>query len=276
MKPVAILGLVLLLALAVLWAFQRRLIYFPFGDVPEPAAVGLPSARAVSLPTRDGNVLAGWFVPAAARPRATILVFNGNAGNRAHRAPLARRLTENGFNVLLFDYRGYGGSSGTPTEAGLAEDARAALEYLRARDDVDNGRLIYFGESLGAAVAARLALEHRPAALVLRSPFTSLVDVARVHYPYLPVSWLLRDRFDTIGFIATIGSPLLVVAGDRDAIVPADQSRRLFDAAPAPKRLLMVAGADHNDETLLVGPELLAAISELSISSVELPAHGVQ
>ena len=263
MKTVVILVLALVLALAAVWAFQRRLIYFPFGRVADPASVGLPAARMVSFPTRDGHMLAAWWVPAAARPRATMLVFNGNAGNRAMRAPLARRLAEGGLNVLLFDYRGYGGSSGTPTEAGLVEDARAALQYLRARDDIDSKRLIYFGESLGSAVAARLALEDPPAALVLRSPFTSLVDVARVHYPYLPVSWLLRDRFDTLSKIATLRSPLLVIAGDRDAIVPPDQSRRLFDAAPSPRRLVIVAGADHNDTALFMGEEMLAAIFQL-------------
>jgi fermentation-respiration switch protein FrsA (DUF1100 family) len=260
---VAILALAVLLALAAVWALQRRLIYFPFGQAPDPATVGLAGARPVSLPTGDGNVLAGWFVPAATGPRATVLVFNGNAGNRAMRAPLARRLADGGVNVLLFDYRGYGGSSGTPTEAGLAEDARAALQYLRARDGFDSRRVIYFGESLGAAVAARLAHEHPPAALVLRSPFTSLVDVARVHYPFLPVSWLLRDRFDTLGSIASLRAPLLVIAGDRDAIVPIDQSRRLFDNAPAPKRLVIVAGADHNDPALLAGDDMLTAIFQL-------------
>jgi fermentation-respiration switch protein FrsA (DUF1100 family) len=183
------------------------------------------------------------------------------------RAPLARRLAKGGFNVLLFDYRGYGGSSGTPTETGLAEDARSALQYLRTRGDLDSKRVIYFGESLGAAVALRLALEHPPAALVLRSPFTSLVDVGQVHYPYLPVSWLLRDRFDTLSSIAALQSPLLVIAGDRDAIVPLDQSRRLFDNAPAPKRLVIVAGADHNDSALLVGDDMLAAISQLAAGS---------
>ena len=138
-----------------------------------------------------------------------------------------------------------------------------------SRGDVDPRRVIYFGESLGSAVAARLALEHPPAALILRSPFTSLADVGRVHYRYLPVSWLLRDRFDTLTGIRSLRSPLLVIAGDRDAIVPVDQSLRLFDNAPAPKRVLIVAGADHNDASLLVGKEMLTAIFQLLSEHVD-------
>lgn len=250
--------------LAAAWALQRRLIYFPFGGVPSPSAVGLDAAEAVTFTTDDGVELSGWFVPGhASAARATVLVFNGNAGNRAYRAPLARALGAHGVSVLLFDYRGYGGNGGRPTEQGLAADARAARAYLLDRADVDPARLVYFGESLGAAVALGLAAEPTsgpaPRAVILRSPFTSLADVGRVHYPFLPVGRLLRDRFANLERVAQLRAPLVVIAGDRDSIVPLAQSRALYDAAPQPKIFVLVRGADHNDDALLWGPEVVAA-----------------
>jgi fermentation-respiration switch protein FrsA (DUF1100 family) len=255
-------GVVLaVLVLAAVWIFQRRLIYFPFGDVPDPRLVGLAAAEPVVFPTTDGLRLHGWLVPAREpRAGATILVFNGNAGHRGFRASLAAALQARGYDVLLFDDRGYGGNPGTPTEAGLAADARAARAFLLARPEAAASRLVYFGESLGSGVATQLAAEHRPAALVLRSPFTSMTDVGAFHYPLLPVRWLLRDRFDTASRIAGLGCPLLVVAGDQDTIVPYAQSRRVFDAAAEPKRLVTIAGADHNDSALADGPEVVEAI----------------
>ena len=255
-------GVVLaILLIAALWIFQRRLIYFPFGDVPAPGLVGLAAAEPVVFPTTDGLRLHGWLVPPLEpRAGATILVFNGNAGHRGFRATLAAALRERGYGVLLFDYRGYGGNPGTPTEAGLAEDARAARAFLLTRPEAAATRLVYFGESLGSGVATGLAAEHRPAALVLRSPFTSMTDVGAFHYPLLPVRWLLRDRFDTASRIAGLGCPLLVVAGDQDTIVPYAQSRRVFDAAAEPKRFVTIAGADHNDPALADGPDLIEAI----------------
>src|SRR5262249_54941293 len=165
------------------------------------------------------------------------------AGNRAYRSPLAAALQRHGFQVLLFDYRGYGGNPGTPSQNGLAADARATRAYLGSRSDVDLSRLVYFGESLGTAVALDLALRQPPAALVLRSPFTSIADVGQYHYPFLPVRLLLRDRFSAIDQIRRIRVPLLVIAGGRDRIVPIDNTRRLYEAAIAPKTLLILPDA---------------------------------
>ena len=248
------------LVLLLLWVGQRRLIYFPFGSVPAPADVGLTHAETISFGTADGLTLGGWFVPAAREPRVTMIVFNGNAGHRALRAPLAAALAPHGVATLLMDYRGYGGNAGSPSEEGLARDARAARAYVASRRDVDPTRIVYFGESLGTGVAVRLASEQRPFGLILRSPFPSLVDVGRYHYPLLPVAWLLRDRFDCIARIRQVGCPLLVIAGDRDSIIPLAMSERLFAASPEPKRLVTIPGADHNDDELLAGSRMIAAI----------------
>lgn len=247
--------------LALIWTMQRRLIYFPFGGVPSPRAIGLTDVEPVTFATIDGLSLSGWFFAAPGpSPRVTVLVFNGNAGNRAYRGPLAAALQRRGLQVLLMDYRGYGGNAGAPSQHGLAADARAARMYLAGRPDVDLSRLVYFGESLGTAVAVDLAVAHPPAALVLRSPFTSLADVGRYHYPFLPVRLLLRDRFSAIDQIPGLRVPLLVIAGAQDRIVPIDNSRRLYEAAMAPKTLLVLPDADHNDDELLAGDEMIEGI----------------
>ena len=245
-----------LCVLLTVWTLQRRLMYFPAAGVPAPTEIGLSGVETVTFGTRDGLRLHGWFF-ALPSPRATVLVFNGNAGNRAYRGSLAEAFRRQGFQVLLFDYRGYGGNAGRPTEAGLAEDSRAARIYLASRADVDASRIVYFGESLGAAVAVRLAVDHPPAALVLRSPFTSMADIGGHHYPLLPVRLLLRDRFDAIDQIRRIRAPLLVIAGGRDRIVPIEYSRRLYEAAGSPKSMFVLPDLDHNDAALVEGDAMI-------------------
>jgi fermentation-respiration switch protein FrsA (DUF1100 family) len=258
---IALVGIVVLLAIAaIVWTQQRKLIYFPFGEVPSPESMGLAGTSPVSFPTSDGLTLNGWFVSDTETPQFTVIVFNGNAGNRAFRAPLANAFARANFDVLLFDYRGFGDNPGSPTEDGLKNDARAARNYVVTRAGVDRRRLIYFGESLGTAVAAELAVEHPPAALILRSPFTSMTDIGGHHYSLLPVRWLLRDRFATIAHIARINAPLLVIGGDQDRIVPIEHTRRVYEAAREPKSLLVIRGADHNDDSLLIGREMIDGI----------------
>jgi fermentation-respiration switch protein FrsA (DUF1100 family) len=251
----------LALGLALLWLGQRRMIYLPYGNVPSAASAGLSSAEDVTFTTDDGLTLHGWFVPAASTPaRFTMIVFNGNAGHRGFRAPLAAALATHGVATLLFDYRGYGDNPGRPSETGLAQDARAARQYLTTRAEVDTSRVVYFGESLGAAVALRLATETPPFALVLRSPFSSMTDIGRHHYPFLPVRWLLRDRYPSLERAGRLTCPTVVIAGDRDRIIPIEQSKRLYEALRTEKRLVVIAGADHNDGTLFDGQELVQAV----------------
>jgi fermentation-respiration switch protein FrsA (DUF1100 family) len=268
-------GLLAAVLLGLIWSQQRRLIYFPWPSRVPAASSVLPGSQEVAFATEDGIHLGGWFLPAqGGSPAPAVVVCNGNGGNRALRAPLAAALARAGLSVLLFDYRGYGGNPGRPSEGGLAADARAAQAWLATRPEVDPGRIAYFGESLGAAVALRLAIQRPPAALILRSPFTSLTDVGRLHYPWLPVRWLLTDRYGSAARVAQLSVPLLVIAGERDQIVPAALSRRLYDAASVPKRFVLVPGADHNDAALLNGPQTVDQILRFLAQTAVLAAPG--
>ena len=248
-----------------MWALQRRLIYLPSpGPVPSAQEV-VGGAREVTLTTSDGLELGAWYVPARGpRDNAAVLVANGNAGDRSLRAPLARALAREGLAVLLFDYRGYGGNPGSPSEEGLARDARAAYRFLVEEKGVPPERLLYYGESLGAAVVTELATEHPPGGLVLRSPFTDLAAIGRIHYPFLPVSAMLLDRYPLIEHIRRVNVPTTVVYATQDSIVPAVQSRRVAQAAPGPTEVVAVEGADHNDLVLLNGRELIDAVAALA------------
>ncbi len=262
-----VLGLVagvVVLMLGLLWTFQRRLVYLPSTASVGRAAAAVPGAQDVTLRTSDGLSLGGWFVPARPAPErpgsgVTVLVAPGNGGDRSLRAPLARALSARGLGVLLFDYRGYGGNAGAPSEQGLARDVRAARSFLLGAG-VPADRILLFGESLGAAVVTELAAEHPPGALLLRSPFVDLASVGRVHYPVLPVRTLLRDRFPLVEHLRSVNAPVTVVYGSRDSIVPASQSRRVAEAAPLLHRAVEVPGADHNDRVLLDGDVVVDAV----------------
>ena len=253
-------AVIVVAVLALAWIGQRRLIYFPDTSTPSLDRAGLARAEIVTFTTADGLRLGAWFVAGSGSPpRPTVVVFNGNAGHRGYRATLAAALQRHGVNVLLTDYRGYGGNPGSPDEKGLAADAQAARTYVLGRQDVDPARVIYFGESLGAAVALRLAVDHPPSALVLRSPFASLASIGQHHYPLLPVRLLLRDRFPSVDRAPQVRSPVLVIAGTSDRIIPIDHARRLYDAITAPKTFVEI-NADHNDPALLDGEQMIQAI----------------
>ena len=258
--------LVVGVGLAAVWGLQRQLVYFPdASDVP-PAGEVLPGARDVTLETADGLELGAWYVPADAERDTglAVLLAPGNGGNRAGRADLGRELSDRGFAVLLLDYRGYGGNPGSPSEDGLAADADAAV---RALDDLGHplDRTIFFGESLGTGVVAGLLQRHRPAGIVLRSPFTDLADVGRHHYPWLPVRALLRDRFPVLDPIAGSDVPVTVIYGDRDDVVPTELSARVADSAPALVERVVLEGAGHND-AVMFGPRVADAVERLAHS----------
>jgi uncharacterized protein len=254
---------------ALIWVFQRRLIYFPDATPVPPASQLLPGAEDVILTTSDGLELGAWYVPSSAGDRAvTVLVANGNGGNRASRAPLAAELAAVGFHVLLFDYRGYGGNPGSPSSAGLFRDAVAARDYLVRERGATPARMLYFGESLGAGVVTALADAHAPAGLLLRSPFVSLAAIGRHHYPIIPVGWLLRDEFAVAELISGVDVPTTVVFGGADRIVPPEQSLEVAAAAAGPVEVVELAGAGHNDAVMFTGAELIGAVVDLADRSV--------
>ena len=251
----ALAGVWLVLVLAA-WGLQRQLIYLPSATTPATP----DHVEEVPLVTEDGLELTSWFLAADGEPVSTVVVLPGNAGDRALRLPLAEGLQARGHAVLLVDYRGYGGNPGSPSEDGLERDARAAHAAVIARDDVDEDRLVYLGESIGTGVAASLTAAHPPAALALRSPFPELADVGRAHYPFLPVDTLLRDRFEQLEQLAGYEGPLLVVAGGQDSIVPTALSVEVAEATGA--EYVELDGVDHNDRELLDGARYLDAVDE--------------
>jgi hypothetical protein len=261
MRALVVVASIGLLVLALLWTFQRRLVYFPSTAPVARASTLVPGARDVELRTSDRLTLGGWFVAAPASGHGvTVLVANGNGGDRSLRAPLGRALAARGLGVLLFDYRGYGANPGRPTEAGLARDVRAARDFLVTDAGVPPEKIIYYGESLGTAVVTELAAEHPPGGLVLRSPFVDLASVAHTHYPFLPARLLLRDRYRLVRHLQRVQVPVTVVSGSRDATIPPSQSRAVAMAAPTLLDQVVVPGADHNDRALLDGRRLVQAV----------------
>jgi uncharacterized protein len=231
------------------------LLYFPSREFfATPADVGL-EYRDLDFESGDGERLHAWWVPARGECRGHVLVCHGNAGNIGDRVLHAQLLTAVGLDVMLFDYRGYGRSSGRPDEPGTYRDAHAALDCLRRQPGVDPSRIVYFGESLGGGVAIELACAEPPAGLALLSAFTSVREIARVHYSFLPGA-LVPDAYPSLERIRELRTPLLVLHGDRDDIVPLDHGRALYEAAPGPKRIHVFEGAGHNDVLDRAGREL--------------------
>jgi hypothetical protein len=261
-----------LLMCVALFLLQRKLIY-PAGRTTQtdPALYGFPPqvARNITAGTSDGVRLGGWhllprgkqgadFDAALAAADLVDLFFHGNGGHRGHRGDVYQAMMGFGLHVVAFDYRGYGDSQGSPCEEGLALDARAAWNRVVRQHRVPPGRVVLHGESLGCAVAVRLAAElclaaTPPAGLILESPFASLMQTAGSLYWFLPVRLMLRERYPSAERIEAVTCPILVFHGRRDAIVKFEHGRKLFDAAPAvsgsgvPKRFVELAGAGHND-----------------------------
>ena len=239
--------------------FEERFIYFPARAlVVTPADRGIPFEDVRFGP---GGRLHGWFLPGS--ERATVLWFHGNAGNISHRVDWLARLRRGlGVNLFIFDYQGYGLSGGRPSEEATAEDARAALAYLRQRADVDPERIVYYGKSLGGAVAVELATAETPYRLILQSTFTSIRDLARLHYPFLPIRGLLRTRYATIDRIGSVRAPILIAHGDADDVVPVAHARLLHAAAAEPKSLQIVRGAGHSNVLSAGGDRYLDALRD--------------
>ncbi len=237
------------LVVALAYFFQRNLLYFPDKTAIPPALTAAPDMQVVALRAADGVTLQAWYKAArigGPTPRPTIVLFHGNAGNLAYRADKARVFLDRGYGVLLAAYRGYGGSDGSPSEAGLLADGRAAMDFLRA-SGVAAETIVLYGESLGSGIAVAMAGEYEVAAMLLEAPYSSIADVAAAHYGYLPVRWLIKDKFESMARIGAVSVPLLAVHGERDEVIPNVFGRRLFEAANEPKTLRIIPGAQHNN-----------------------------
>ena len=232
-----------LLLVAALYAGQRRLVFMPDPARVAPATVGLAATREEIIATPDGERLVAWWSP----PRAgklVILDFQGQAGAPSWREGTIRYFTDAGFGVLTLAYRGYGGSTGSPSEAALVADSKLAYDWLRDHGIADR-RIVVFGESLGSGVAVQVAAARPVAGVILDSAYTSLADVAQGRMPWLPVGLLMSDRFDSMAHIGNVTAPLLMLHGTGDQVVPYTLGQRLFAAAPSPKRLATFEGGGH-------------------------------
>jgi len=231
----------------VLYFFQSHLVFYPETGreiIATPSQAGLPYED-VRLTTGDGLGLHGWFIPAP-QSRGTVLFLHGNAGNISHRIDSLQMFHRLGYSTFIFDYRGYGNSSGTPSEQGTYRDAEAAWRYLTEQQNIPSCRIVLFGESLGGAVASWLAARQKPAALVIASGFTSVPDLAQHFYPYLPVRWLAHLRYDTRKNLRAVAVPVLIAHSPEDEIIPFEHGQALYAAANSPKRFLELGGG-HND-----------------------------
>lgn len=233
----------LALVLLVYWG-QSRLIYFPQRNLTDtPRDIGL-DYTSVHISTADGEMLHGWWI-AAPVAKGTVLLFHGNAGNISHRINYASMFRRLGYNTLLLDYRGYGQSSGSPSESGMYRDAQAVWLYATETLGISPAQIVLFGESLGGAVAAWLAAQEKPGLLVLASTFTSVPDLAAGLYPFLPVRWISRFQYDTLTSLQSVTCPVLIAHSPEDEIIPFDHGQRLFQAASEPKQFLQLEGG-HN------------------------------
>jgi len=248
-------GLVLLLG----WA-EPRMIYYPIRELERtPAALGL-AFEDVELRTADSERIHGWFVPAAPPSRLTVLLLHGNAGNISHRFEKLAVLRTLGADVLIVDYRGYGRSSGQPSETGTYRDADAAYEYLVQTRRVDPRRIILYGESLGSAVAVDLASRQPVGGVVMESAFNSAVAVGQEMFPFLPARLLVRNRYESVNKIGQIGAPVLILHSRDDELFKWHHPQQLYDAAREPKRLVELRGG-HNDAFLVSSQAYAAALS---------------
>jgi uncharacterized protein len=233
------LGLVVLLYIA-----QRSLMYFPEHMRTAPAAAGLPAAEEVVLDAVDGERVIAWHIVPRAEGQV-VLYFHGNGGALRHRVERFRALTADGTGLLALSYRGFGGSTGNPTEAGLLDDAAAVYAFATSRYPPD--RIVVWGESLGTGVAVALAAGHPVARLVLEAPYLSTVEIAAATYPFVPVRFLMKDQFRSDLRIGKVTAPVLILHGERDEVIPIASGERLYALITSPKRFVRFRDGHHED-----------------------------
>lgn len=240
-----------LFMLAFVYFLQDHMVFLPVREISaNPGNIGL-AYEELMLTAQDGVIIHGWYIPASDEKRV-LLFCHGNAGNISHRLESIKIFHELGLTVLIFDYRGYGESTGKPSETGIYLDAEAAWDFLTGTKKKSPEDIVIFGRSLGAAVAAEIALRKNPACLILESAFTSVPDMGEQHYPWLPVRLISRFRSSTVEKVDDIRSPKLIIFSPDDEIVPAAHGEEIYRKASSPKELLKIKG-DHNRGFLLSG-----------------------
>ena len=258
--------LIILFIMILLKFIEKGLIFHPDkgNDSITPDAYGIEYDD-VTFRTEDGLNLHGWFVPGKKsspdEDLHTLLWFHGNTGNINHRLGNIKMLHERvPVNVFIIDYRQYGRSEGKISEKGTYIDAGAALAHLHSRKEINQEKIIFFGRSLGSAVAVELALKEKCRALILETPFTSILEMGKKLYPFLPVSLLLKTKYDSLSKIRNIKVPILIMHGDKDDLVPFEHGKRLYDMANEPKEFYTIPGAGHNDTHIVGGDEYFDVI----------------
>jgi len=245
LKILLTLGVLYAVLLFGAWLLQRQLMYFPDTVRTPPELFGLSDVEEVTFQTPGGETLVSWWTKAQPG-KPTLLYFHGNAGALVTRGERVRKYQDQGFGLFMMTYRGFGGSTGRPSERANVRDAKQAYEVLLSRG-VAPDDIVLYGESLGTGVATQVAAEKECAGVILDAPYTTMTDVAALHYPYLPARWLMTDRYRTTAYIKRINAPLLIVHGEDDEVIPVEMGRKLFDLAKEPKQIATFKGAGHAD-----------------------------
>ena len=263
-----IIGATYLLIVVAGYLGQRHLLYFPDPTRTPPARVGLADVHERIFDTPDGQKIINWY--GKAKPgRQTLLFYHGNGGSLADRALLMRKYLDHGYGMLMMSYRGFSGSTGSPSEAANVADAKLAYDLL-IKEGVKPDRIVIYGKSLGTGVALQIAREKAVAGVILDSPFTSVVDRAAEIYFWLPVRWLVTDRYESSRHVRDLRVPLLIVHGEADDVVPVAMGRQLYAIAPDPKEIVTLAGAGHNNHDLYGSFEAVSSwLKRLSAGAIK-------
>jgi uncharacterized protein len=262
MLMVALKGFALIAGLALVVHFgtqtlQQRLLYFPDTRRTTPDEVDLPDVQERELVMRDGTRVITWWGQAK-QGRPTLLYFHGNGGSLTTRSERIRKYMAHGYGIVMMTYRGFGGSTGVPSERANVSDAKEVYEALRA-SGVPASEIVVYGESLGTGVAIQLAAEKEVAGLILDAPYTSIVDLAALHYPQLPARWLMTDRYESLSAAGRVAAPTLIVHGEADDIIPVEMSRRVAAALKGPVQLATFPGAGHSDHYMFGSYDVIYA-----------------
>lgn len=241
-----IIAIIMLLILVSALIFnQRRFIYFPEAFRTPPAATGLSEIEEITLQTNDGEQIIAWYSPASEN-KPTILYFHGNGGALRYRTERIMLMQQQGYGILMPSYRGYSGSTGKPTEKNIIADAMIAYKWLIEKG-LNGKQIVLYGESLGSGVAVQLAAQKETACIILEAPYTSLPDIAKLTYTYLPTHLLMQDQFNSYKFIKDINTPLFITHGALDLVIPVGFGKKLYHEAVQPKKIEIFPQGNHSD-----------------------------